>query len=101
MSGCVYAHIGDDGAVLCDQYSDFGSGIISYCDDNCTDKRPSNADRIRSLSDEELAEFLEMIPHSGNPSTYSIDGFCIDDGLRSKRQWLDWLKEEARTNDSR
>ena len=59
----------------------------------------TNADRIRSLSDEKLAEFLEMIPHSGNPSTYSIDGFCIDDGLRSKRQWLDWLKEEARTND--
>lgn len=55
----------------------------------------TNADRIRAMSDEELAELFEMIPHSGNPSTYTIDGFCIDDGLRTKRQWLDWLRKEA------
>lgn len=55
----------------------------------------TNADRVRSLSDEELAELFEIIPHSGNPSTFTIDGFCIDDGLRSKRQWLDWLTRET------
>lgn len=58
-------------------------------------QRMTNADRIRAMTDEELAEFLEMIPHCGNPPAYTTDGFCIDDGLRTKRQWLDWLKEEA------
>lgn len=55
----------------------------------------TNADKIRAMSDEELAELFEMMPHSGNPATYTIDGFCIDDGLKTKRQWLDWLREEA------
>lgn len=54
----------------------------------------THGDRIRAMSDEELAELFEMIPHSGNPATYTIDGFCIDDGLKTKRQWLDWLREE-------
>lgn len=57
----------------------------------------TNADLIRVMTDEEMAELFEMIPHSGNPATYTIDGFCIDDGLRTKRQWLDWLKQEAET----
>lgn len=61
-----------------------------------TPKPTTNADRIRSMTDEELAELFEMIPHSGNPPTYTIDGFCIDDGLRTKRQWLDWLKQEVK-----
>lgn len=56
--------------------------------------KQTNADRIRSMSDEELAELFEMIPHLGNPSIYTIDGFCIDDGLRTKRQWLEWLNKE-------
>ncbi len=55
----------------------------------------TNADRIRAMKDEELAELFEMIPHSGNPQTYTTDGFCIDDGLKTKKQWLDWLKQEA------
>lgn len=61
-------------------------------------KKPqTNADRILAMSDEELAALFEMIPHLGNPPTYTIDGFCIDDGLRTKRQWLDWLRQEAKT----
>lgn len=56
----------------------------------------TNADRFRAMTDEELAELFEMIPHSGNPRTYTIDGFCLDDGLRTKWQWLNWLKQEAK-----
>lgn len=44
------------------------------------EKRPSNADRIRAMSDEELADYLTW--HSDNYSRY---GMC----------WLDWLKQEA------
>lgn len=59
-------------------------------------QRPmTNGDRIRAMSDEELAELFETIHHSRKPSTYTTDGFCIDDGLRTKSQWLDWLKQEA------
>ena len=89
----------------------FSIGHGGYCTctrDKCSDdcrtyrrykpKPITNADRIRSMSDEELAEFFEMIPHCGNPATYTADGFCIDDGLRTKRQWLDWLKQEVTTN---
>ena len=41
----------------------------------------TNADRIRAMTDEELADWLIM---NGNGSDY--------------KTWLDWLKEEA-TND--
>lgn len=59
----------------------------------------TNYDLLIQRSSEELAEFLEMIPHCGNPATYTADGFCVDDGLRTKRQWLSWLKQEV--NDGR
>jgi hypothetical protein len=47
------------------------------------------------MTDEELVELFEMIPHCGGPATYTTDGFCIDDGLKTKKQWLDWLKQEV------
>lgn len=65
---------------------------VSFCPQATPPK--TNADRIRSMTDEELAELFEMIPHSKNPAIY-IDGVCIDDGLKTKREWLDWLKQEA------
>lgn len=97
MNGCVYAHIGDDGAVLCDRYSDFGRGIISYCDDICLDKHPSNADRIRSLSDEELAEFFHDMIQDCGCNNVPCQQFCTVSNC--ELAWLNWLKKEARTND--
>lgn len=57
----------------------------------------TNADRIRSLSDEELATFLAHLtdcvwcpcpdPHD---QCDTIDGSC-------KKQWLKWLKKEVKT----
>lgn len=54
-------------------------------------KPASNADRIRAMSDEELAEFLANgIPH----------GDCCDCWLDSctdcKSDWLKWLKQPAK-----
>ena len=43
---------------------------------------PSNADRIRSMSDEELAMWIHQTRH--NP---------LDD--RTLTEWLDWLKQAA------
>ena len=50
----------------------------------------TNADRIRSMTDEELAELFwiradcELCPNK--------EPYCSDD---CKKHWLDWLKEEA------
>lgn len=51
---------------------------------------PSNADRLRAMTDEELAEFLnngcDVIAPSEN---------CTKAFYDCKRCWLEWLKEEA------
>lgn len=73
-----------------------GEEPVNVSQDGWTAPKRSNYDRIKSMTVEEMAELFEMIPHSGSPSTYTIDGFCIDDGLRTKRQWLEWLKQEAK-----
>ena len=52
----------------------------------------TNADRIRSMSDEELAEMFwnradcELCPNR--------KAYCSDD---CKKNWLDWLKQECET----
>ena len=53
-----------------------GSGNVAYVPVIVNDKlKRTNADRIRSMTDEELAEFLEA--------------HCFQYG------WLDWLKEDV------
>jgi hypothetical protein len=48
-------------------------------------KRKTNADRIRAMSDEELAEYLFI--------KTCEDGFPQ---FTMKNDWLDWLKQEAK-----
>ena len=45
----------------------------------------TNADRIRSMSDEELAEYLDGICHD-------LWELYVAD---PKKMWLDWLRKEA------
>ena len=45
-------------------------------------RKETNADRIRCMSDEELARWIHQTRH--NP---------LDD--RNYREWLEWLKQEA------
>ena len=49
-----------------------------------TPKPQTHADRIRSMTDEELAEFVWNVESSGK--------FY---GPRGRKLWLDWLKQEA------
>ena len=58
---------------------------------NALNTKPvTNADRIRAMTDEELAELFwiradcELCPNK--------EQHCSDD---CKKHWLDWLKEEA------
>lgn len=56
-------------------------------------KVPTNADRIRSMTDEELAEFCFRITDDV-ASYYGGDGYESKYPVASKG-WLDWLKQEA------
>lgn len=53
-------------------------------------KKQTNADRIRSMSDEELAVFIDHV--SGCPPRHED---CIESG-DCEACWLDWLKQEAK-----
>ena len=76
MDGCVYRT--KDGE--CDLYSE-GGKFHAWCDfENCNEKHPSNADRIRAMSDEELAILF----------AWGVDG-----SGKTREQWLEWLKEEV------
>ena len=56
--------------------------------------KPTNADRIRSLTDEELAEEMgTTIDRCPPSSTICPKGGCQD-------CWLGWLKQEVESNDS-
>jgi len=54
------------------------------------EKEQKNGDKIRAMSDEELAEFLTTI----EVKCYKRLGY-ESETERFKAQWLDWLKKEA------
>ena len=78
------------------------------CMDCCDGDRRDpvrNADRIRAMTDEELAEYLAPCacpPIRFNKNTGDIVCPVNKEPCESdcKSCWLDWLKEEATQNDS-
>jgi len=60
-------------------------------------KPTTNADRIRAMTDDELAEWLSDM----HDSVTCPNGGAINCNPSCKRCWLDWLKEEVddATND--
>ena len=67
----------------CKKFSD--GEVESWCVDGpCKYEQPSNADRIRAMSDEELADFI----------TDKEKGWCTDIGREMYYQHnLEWLKQ--------
>lgn len=55
----------------------------------------TNADRIRSMSDEELAEFL--VDHHGNPCKFCLSCWTVRESAEGgcKEELLQWLKSEV------
>lgn len=67
---------------------------VSYCP-QATPPR-TNADRIRSMSDEELAEFLYNVWKEQDPFTKEVCERCGDTDISCRPNcWLDWLKQEV------
>lgn len=85
---CVYCT--EDG--YCEKYSD--EEVTSWClQSPCKDEKPSNADRIRAMTDEELAEM--MSPNdNGCPPIMRGCTSCLGQ-TSCEKCWLDWLKQEA------
>ena len=89
---CVYCT--EDG--YCMKYSD--DEVTSWCVQGpCKDEKPSNADKIRAMSDEELDKFLGEVQ-------WDVANYC--GGVTQKQEypfpkqrgaWLDWLKQEVET----
>lgn len=80
---------------LCDRCarypcSDNPTKLMKYCPEYEPKPKPTtNADRIRAMSDEELAQFIERSdcpPH---------DGICDKDNITCSKCWLDWLQSPA------
>ena len=80
MDGCIYRK-----SAMCEKSKeeDEKRGIRRWCDFyGCEDRHPSNGDRIRAMTDEELAGWLD----------YISDVLYLPDGTGS---WLDWMRQEA------
>lgn len=56
-------------------------------------KPMTNGDRIRRMTDEELAKFIA--PLASCPHCYARRVNIEDCGYDCKKAWLDWLKQEA------
>lgn len=80
-------------------YSSFDLKIVLGCIDRCfeivkSDKQ-TNADRIRNMSDEELAEYLPC-PHGVNWEKGNYDTCTHPNGKEGCRKcMLNWLQSEA------
>ena len=82
---------------LCDRCKEYARCALNYDGDNCRRIRtvePTNADRIRSMSDEELAKQF-------NDVRTSFKCVICGDGKRCfgfdecEDCWLDWMKQEV------
>ena len=60
----------------------------------CTYERMTNADRIRSFSDEELAEFIEQISID-SMDTFSFGTKDYEEIWEHKETALQWLQSEV------
>ena len=54
----------------------------------------TNADRIRGMTDEELAEFFHNTTFCD--SCFIFKNECGTEKYSCKQRWLDWLKQEAK-----
>ena len=84
MKGCVYKTASGQ----CQKNFDKHRNTLAWCcGDNiiCKDRKLSNADKIRAMTDEELAEYL-------SETCADVWNMFVD----PKQMWLEWLKQEVK-----
>ena len=72
--------------ILAKDYIETASGFIITVNNTTEQKKQTNADRIRAMSDEELAEWLTKI----------TDDAQRDAITKCDYQWGEWLKSEVK-----
>ena len=89
---CIYRT--KDG--ICKKYSD-GNVLSYYVDGPCDQKVISNADKIRSMTDEELADFIQRVQFGDFSNLDYGKTFCdMCDGQYECDDCLKyWLKQPA------
>ena len=65
-------------------HKEFCPDAFTVASEMCNGAKQTNADRIRSMTDEELAEWVWGAESAGRAY-----------GPRGKKAWLDWLKQEC------
>lgn len=88
MNGCIYRTTDNQ----CEKFSDPVRNTLSWCvgDEPCEARMISNADKIRAMSDEELAENVIVVKA---PTDY-CHGPCNKD-MNCYKCRLEWLKKEV------
>ena len=90
MNGCIYRTRSD----LCMKFTTDKS--ISFCvGKKCPDRKESNADRIRSMTDEELANLFGVWVADCDNNDVPCKEYCSY-YKSCGDAWLAWLKEEVR-----
>ena len=82
---------------VCDRCIHQVTCLLEFDGKNCQrirSVRPTNADRIRAMNNEELAEYLNSVQLKG----YVFANYQVkeSDMLFNPEKWLEWLEEEAR-----
>ena len=98
QEGIVKEHRPQTAPPLCDECANWPCTdnkvtLQKYCPAFCSKEKPkTNADRIRAMSDEELAEWIHKILKS------NIAPWATVRGADKRGNLLDWLKQEATEN---
>lgn len=83
---CVHEYL----SPMSDTCRECGIAMLNY--EEAKQKPMTNADRIRSMTDEELAEWIseytDCLCGIHKPGCSKTKGTCV-------ATWLDWLKQEA------
>lgn len=87
MNGCIYRTKYGECSIP-NRSVEYGP----LCCSDCTDQHPSNADSIRAMTDEELAELLDggcgAVRNGACPNVEMPFILC-------RECWLEWLRQEA------
>ena len=89
MNGCIYRTADNQ----CEKFSDPVRNTLSWCvgDEPCEARKISNADKIRAMSDEELAMWINDI----TTNALSVLALGSDKQTKTIFYWFNWLKKEA------
>ena len=95
-SNCGWLEVNPSGAMFCGYFD-----VRTWENESCLawkdkDEPQSNADRIRAMSDEELAEFLYNVWKEQDTFSKEVCEKCGDTDIGCQPNcWLNWLRKEA------